>query len=38
MTLDQLNILALLLQYFCWCAVFGVVLAGAYGFIDKRKK
>lgn len=29
MTLDQLNILALLLQYFCWCAVFGLLYAGA---------
>ena len=38
MTPDQINIAILLLEYAGWVTAFGVVLAGAYGFIDKRKK
>lgn len=38
MTPDQINIAILLCQYFGWCAVFLPIVAGAYGFIDKRKK
>ena len=38
MTPDQLNILALLCQYFGWCAAFGAIFAGAYGYVERRKK
>ena len=38
MTPDQINIAILLLEYAGWVTAFGVTFAGAYGFIDKRKK